>query len=195
MFIQGGRRGMLGFGKTFRQALYNSSTSTFLEDIACLIRALHTSKEALKLEKIFLMGASFDGTTALSIATQAPYKDLPIDGFITLGGVFNIGKFFQQHSSWDNPLKHVLNPIENLSNLSKPFLVLHGDFDEQAPLDEVFELREKKETLGASLLQIHVLKGANHQLDNTSEALLASTEGIVNFCRTGKYFLSKESLI
>lgn len=151
--LQVNYRGSYGYGKAFWQAGFRHWGDSIQQDIIDGTRWAIEQGYAIK-DKVCIMGASFGAYAAVQSATIAP--DL-FACVVANAGVYDLEMMYDEGDipSWyrgkaylkraigtEKAELQAFSPIHNISKLTAPVFIAHGEEDERTPLEQAKALRE-----------------------------------------------------
>ena len=194
-------RGFLIVSVNYRLAAYGSKFPVMIEDLKCAVRYLraHASEYNLNPERIGAIGASSGGhlVALLGIADESAgwdtgeYADQSsrVQAVVSMAGfsdftreVYNsiemaIYYAFDKMPGSDSPEMAAASPITYITPDDPPFLIIHGDKDGIAPLEQSQVLDGQLREAGVSSTLV-IVKNGSHSLDGTD--ISPSAEEITN---------------
>jgi pimeloyl-ACP methyl ester carboxylesterase len=180
-----------------------SEPFTVVPDIAVQARALSPLLETAPGQRLLLVGQSYGGGVATLMAAAQPEK---VDSLMLLsaylgeagptakrlmemgGRVLNLIPRDLRNAIVEVRGQRAYMPSVRvaLQRLNLPIHVVHGDLDDFAPLEVARALADR--TIGQGPGMFHVVKGANHFLnDGPTAELLAQLERVIGLTEAQRY--------
>jgi dipeptidyl aminopeptidase/acylaminoacyl peptidase len=147
-------RGSTGYGKAFRRANYRDWGGMDVQDLLAGVDRVITMGVA-DLERMGVLGWSYGGYMAASVITQTPRdgKGLRFRAAVVGAGIVNLisnagttdsPSFTVSHFGselWETvELLCARSPVLNVSDVTTPTLILHGEQDVRVPVSQGYEL-------------------------------------------------------
>jgi acetyl esterase/lipase len=181
-------RGFLVVSINYRLAAYDSKFPVMIEDVKCAVRYLraHASDYNLDAEHIAAIGASAGGhLVALlgtadssagwdhgeyadqsshiqAVVTMATFSDFTSEVYSSIETAVYYA--FGKMPGSDSPEMTAASPITYITSDDPPFLIIHGDKDGIAPLEQSQVLDEQLRNAGVESTLV-IVKNGSHSLD------------------------------
>jgi len=199
-------RGFLVVSVNYRLAAYNSKFPAMIEDVKCAVRYLraHAAEYNLDINHIGAVGASAGGhlvallgtadesagwdsgeyaeqsSRVQAVVSEAGFSDFTREMYDSIS--MAIFYAMDEMPGSTNPKTVAVSPITYISPDDPPFLIIHGDSDAIAPLEQAQILDERLKSAGVASTLV-IVKNGPHSLtgDNISPTSEAISNMIINF--------------
>jgi acetyl esterase/lipase len=192
-------KGYLVVSVNYRLAAYNEKFPAMIEDVKCAVRYLraHAAEYNLDPKRIGALGASAGahlaallGTSDQSagwdvgeyldqssrvqaVVTEAVFSDFtqPMPNSISMAIYFALGEM----PGTTKPVTTAASPVTYVTPDDPPFLILHGEKDSYAPVDQAKSLDAKLKAARVSS-KLVIIKGGEHSLNSTDGSPTVPTQ-------------------
>ena len=193
-------RGSKGLGRRFLNLGQRQWGAKMQDDVMDALQWIK-ARPGGNTNKIAIFGASYGGFSALSAAVGAPTA---FSCAVSKSGGSNLLTFIEKltakrpnlaadlsanvgDASTEAGRRDLLarSPISKIDQLTRPILILHGDADDDSPVEEVQEFDAQLGAIGKSgLASIFVFAGEGHNFTNRNnqDAQLMLTERFLRQC-------------
>jgi len=178
-------RGSSGYGRHYMSLDDRDKRLDSVQDIVYVKKYLESRKE-IDIEKVILMGRSYGGYMVL--ANLAFYPEHWVAG-VDIVGMANLVTFLQNTSPWRRARREVeygslkndiemlesISPLNKVSNIVAPLLIVHGANDPRVPLSEAKQIHQQLEELGRDV-DIVIYKDEGHGITKLKNRIDAYTK-------------------
>jgi dipeptidyl aminopeptidase/acylaminoacyl peptidase len=194
-------RGGTGFGIQHLQEGYRQHTTTVINDVFDAAQWA-AEKGYIKVDQTVVMGESYGAYLTALILTQRS-KEFPFKGGLAYGGFYDVEQDIKKSAdlaltqsdigwgSWtdleDRTEMKVSSPINYVTNLTVPFIIIHGEEDDNCHYEQAENMSKALKKAAKLHSLIKIKKQGHNRLEENQPVYFAVVEKFFHETLDGSY--------